>query len=396
VSFDGAKLLDAARAQLPRAVALRRRIHETPELGLDLPETTAALLDSLADLGLELARSSKTSGVVARLRGARSGPAVLLRADMDALPMPEDTGLPFASRVSGRMHACGHDAHTAMLACAARVLAGQRDALAGDVLFFFQPGEEGFAGARIMLGESLFDPREVKRAFALHIDPRVPVGRVASRAGALLASADSFSISVTGRGGHASMPHDALDPIPVACEIVQAIQSFVTRRIDAFDPAVISVTKIAAGTTGNVIPESAEMLGTIRATSPKARERAHAGLRQVVAGVGAAHGARVSVEIVEGYPVTVNDSAQSEFAREVVADVLGDGAYLALPAPLMGAEDFSFVLEKIPGAMLFLGVRPEDPSLRAPCHSNRMVLNEEGMAHGIAVHAALALRALAT
>jgi hippurate hydrolase len=276
------------------------------------------------------------------------------------------------------------------------VLAGQRDALAGDVLFFFQPGEEGFAGARIMLGESLFDPREVKRAFALHIDPRVPVGRVASRAGALLASADSFSISVTGRGGHASMPHDALDPIPVACEIVQAIQSFVTRRIDAFDPAVISVTKIAAGTTGNVIPESAEMLGTIRATSPKARERAHAGLRQVVAGVGAAHGARVSVEIVEGYPVTVNDSAQSEFAREVVADVLGDGAYLALPAPLMGAEDFSFVLEKIPGAMLFLGVRPEDPSLRAPCHSNRMVLNEEGMAHGIAVHAALALRALAT
>jgi hippurate hydrolase len=396
VSAESAKLLDDARAELPRAVALRRRIHENPELGLDLPETTAALLDSLADLGLELAHSSKTSGVVARLRGARSGPAVLLRADMDALPMPENTGLPFASRVSGRMHACGHDAHTAMLAGAARVLARHRSELAGDVLFLFQPGEEGFAGARIMLGESLFDPREVKRAFALHVDPRVPVGRLASRAGALLASADSFSISVTGRGGHASMPHDALDPIPVACEIVQAVQSFVTRRIDAFDPAVISVTKIDAGTTGNVIPESADMLGTIRATSPKARERAHAGLRQVAEGVCAAHGAKANVSIVEGYPVTVNDAAQSEFARAVVADLLGDGAYLALPAPLMGAEDFSFVLEKIPGAMLFLGVRPDDPSLRAPCHSNRMVLNEAGMAHGIAVHAALALRALAT
>ncbi len=396
MSVERAKLLDAARAELPRAVALRRRIHEKPELGLDLPETTAALLDSLGDLGLELAHSSKTSGVVARLRGARSGPTVLLRADMDALPMPEDTGLPFASRVPGRMHACGHDAHTAMLAAAARVLARHRDALSGDVIFFFQPGEEGFAGARIMLGESLFDPREVKRAFALHIDPRVPVGQVASRAGALLASADSFSISVTGRGGHASMPHDALDPIPVACEIVSAIQSFVTRRIDVFDPAVISVTKIASGTTGNVIPESAEMLGTIRATSPKARERAHAGLRQVVDGVCAAHGARALVAIVEGYPVTVNDAEQSEFARDVVADLLGGDAYVEMPAPLMGAEDFSFVLEKIPGAMLFLGVRPDNTSLRAPCHSNRMVLNEEGMAHGIAVHAALALRALAT
>jgi hippurate hydrolase len=396
VTVAGAILLDEARAELPRAIALRRRIHERPELGLDLPETTGAVLESLADLGLELRRSSATSGVVARLRGGSPGPAVLLRADMDALPMPEDTGLPFASRVTGRMHACGHDAHTAMLASAARVLTRHRAALRGDVLFFFQPGEEGFAGARVMLGESLFDPLEVKRAFALHIDPRVPVGRVASRPGSLLASADSFAISVTGRGGHASMPHDALDPIPVACEIVQAIQSFVTRRIDAFDPAVVSVTKIAAGTTVNVIPESAEMLGTIRATSPKARERAHDGLRQIAEGVAAAHGAKAKVSITQGYPVTVNDAAQSAFAREVVGEVLGERAYLEMPQPVMGAEDFSFVLEQIPGAMLFLGVRPDDSSLCAPCHSNRMILNEDGMAHGIALHAALALRALAT
>jgi hippurate hydrolase len=391
-----AKLLDEARAALPRAIELRRRIHERPELGLDLPETTAALLESLEDLGLELARSSATSGVVARLHGGSRGPTVLLRADMDALPMPEDTGLPFASRVTGRMHACGHDAHTAMLASAARLLVRHRESLRGDVLFLFQPGEEGFAGARVMLGEKLFDPSEVARAFALHIDPRVAVGRVASRAGSLLASADSFAISLTGRGGHASMPHDALDPIPIACEIVQAIQSFVTRRIDAFDPAVISVTKIAAGTTVNVIPESAEILGTIRATSPRARERSHAGLRQIAEGVAAAHGAKAKVTVLEGYPVTVNDAAQSEFARGVVRDLLGDSAYVAMPTPVMGAEDFSFVLEQIPGAMLFLGVRPEDPSLRAPCHSNRMVLNEEGMAHGIALHAALALRALAS
>ncbi len=395
MSAVGNRLLDEARAELPRAVALRRQIHASPELGLDLPQTTAAVLESLADLPLELERSRATSGVVARLRGGRPGPAVLLRADMDALPMPEDTGLLFASRAPGRMHACGHDAHTAMLASAARVLANRRDELAGDVLFFFQPGEEGFAGARIMLGEGLFDPAQVKRAFALHIDPRVPVGRVVSRPGALLASADSFQIELTGRGGHASMPHDALDPIPVACEIVTALSSFVTRRIDAFDPVVVSVTKIAAGTTGNVIPESAELLGTIRATSPRARELAQSGLRQIAEGVASAHGAKATVTLLEGYPVTVNDAEQTAFAQQVVTDLLGERAFTSLRSPLMGAEDFSYVLEEIPGAMMFLGVRPEDPAQCAPCHSNRMVLNEEGMTAGIAVHAALALRALA-
>jgi len=246
-----------------------------------------------------------------------------------------------------------------------------------------------------MLGESLFDPAEVAFAFALHIDPRVPVGRVASRAGSLLASADSFAVQIAGRGGHASMPHDALDPIPIACEIVSALQSFVTRRIDAFDPAVVSVTKIAAGTTGNVIPETAELLGTIRATSPRARERAHAGVLQIAEGVAAAHGAKAKVTLLEGYPVTINDDRAIALARRTSAALLGDSAFIDMPTPIMGAEDFSFVLERIRGAMLFLGVRPEDPGLRAPCHSNRMVLNEEGMAHGIALHVALAHAALA-
>jgi hippurate hydrolase len=389
------KLLAEAREELPRAVALRRRIHANPELGLDLPETTAAVLDSLADLDLELVRSRRTSGVFARLRGARPGPTVLLRADMDALPMPEDTGLAFASKNAGRMHACGHDAHTAMLAGAVRLIDRRRAELAGDVLFMFQPGEEGFAGAKIMLDEGLIDPSSVARAFAIHVDPRIPLGRVASKAGALLASADSFEIRLTGRGGHASMPHDTVDPVPVACEIVTAIQSFVTRRIDAFDPVVITVTKIAAGTTGNVIPESVEMLGTIRATSARARERAHAGLRRVVEGVAAAHDVKAGITLGMGYPVTVNDADAALFSREVARHVLGEDAYIAMPQPVMGAEDFSYVLERIPGAMLFLGVRPDDVATPAPCHSNRMLLNEEGMAAGIALHAGLALRALA-
>jgi hippurate hydrolase len=389
-------LLEEARAELPRAVALRRRIHKNPELGLELPETTAAVLESLAPLGLEVSRSRATSGFVARLRGARPGPSVLLRADMDALPMPENTGLAFASRHADRMHACGHDAHTAMLASAARVLHRRRESLAGDVLFLFQPGEEGFAGARVMLGEKLFEPGEVKRAFALHVDPRLTPGCVVSRPGALMASGDSFSIEVTGRGGHASMPHDALDPIPVACEIVTALQSFVTRRVDAFDPIVITVTRMRAGTTGNVIPETAELMGTIRATSARARERGHAGIRQVAEGVASAHGAKANVALMEGYPVTVNDAAQLAFARGVAVELLGERAFHEMPAPVMGAEDFSFVLEQIPGAMLFLGAGLGEPSLRAPCHSNRMQLDEDAMAAGIALHAALALRSQAS
>ena len=206
----------------------------------------------------------------------------------------------------------------------------------------------------------------MKRAFALHIDPRIPVGRLVSRPGALLASADSFQIELTGRGGHASMPHDALDPIPVACEIVTALSSFVTRRIDAFDPVVISVTKIAAGTTGNVIPESAELLGTIRATSPRARELAQSGLRQIAEGIASAHGAKATVTLLQGYPVTVNDAEQTAFAQQVVTDLLGERAFTSLRSPLMGAEDFSYVLEEIPGAMMFLGVRPEDPASVRP------------------------------
>ncbi len=389
------KLLTEAREELPLAVALRRRIHANPELGLDLPLTTAAVLESLAGIKLEITRSQGTSGLVARLRGARSGPTVLLRADMDALPMPEDTGLAFASRNAGSMHACGHDAHTAMLVGAVRLLDRHRDALSGDVLFMFQPGEEGFAGARVMLDEGLFDPTSIARAFAIHIDPRIPIGRIASKAGALLASADGLAIQLKGRGGHASMPHDTIDPVPVACEIVTAIQAFVTRRIDAFDPVVVTVTKIAAGTTGNVIPESVEMLGTIRSTSARARARAHEGLRRLVEGIAAAHEVEAKVTILEGYPVTVNDAAATDFARETAIEVLGENAYIPMPQPAMGAEDFSFVLERIPGAMVILGVRPDGIPQPAPCHSNRMLLNEEGMVAGIALHAGLALRSLA-
>ncbi|MCX5739524.1 MAG: amidohydrolase, partial [Proteobacteria bacterium] len=307
---------------------------------------------------------------VATLRGSRPGRTILLRADMDALPMTEETGLPFASQHDGRMHACGHDAHVAMLAGAARLLARRRDAFAGTVKLLFQPGEEGHGGARILIGEGLLDaePR-VDAAFAIHVDSSLPRGCIATRPGPILAAGDLISIDITGRGGHASMPHLTADPIPVACEIVMALQSLVTRRIDAFDPVVITITRIQAGSAGNVIPPTANLLGTIRSVSERARETAHEGVRRVAEGIAAAHGVDAEVHVVPGYPVTINHADFAAFARGVAAEVVGEGAIIDMRAPIMGAEDFSYVLQRVPGAIVFLGARPpEGPS--EPLHSS--------------------------
>ena len=380
-----------AQSLLPDIIDLRRRIHANPELGNDLPETTAAVLDAISDLDLEIRKSERTTGIVATLHGAKPGRRILLRGDMDALPMPEDNDLIFASKKPGVMHACGHDSHTAMLVGAAKVLKQHQNELAGSVDFFFQTGEEGFFGAREVLEEGLFDaPNSPDAVFALHITPLLDAGVFTGRPGPLLAAADTFEMTVRGKGGHASMPHDCLDPIPVACEIVQAFQTFVTRRVPAFDPIVLTVTKIEAGTTTNVIPEVANVLGTIRSTSEKSRALAHEGLGRLATMIGEAHEMEVEFEIRRGYPVTVNEGAFTEFAARTVRELFGEKAYRPMRSPMMGAEDFSYLLQRFPGAMLFLGVKPEDPSLAAPCHSNRMILNESAMAHGAALHVQVA------
>jgi hippurate hydrolase len=386
------RLLDEAKEQLPAAVALRRRIHRHPELGLELPATRQAVLEALADLGLEVELGRRSSSVLATLVGARPGRSILLRADMDALPLREDTGLEFASEIAGAMHACGHDAHVAMLVGAARMLAARRAELRGRVVFMFQPGEEGHHGARIMLEEGLLervDPPSA--AFAIHITPTIPAGIVATRGAALLAANDEFVIRIRGRGGHASMPHDALDPIPIACEVVQAMQSYVTRRVNAFDPAVLTVGKIEAGTTFNVIPETASLWGTLRTFSERTREQVRSDLPRLVEGIAAGHRATADVKLVAGYPVTVNDGGFADFSLAVARECLGEDKAFELPSPLMGAEDFSYVLQRIPGAMVFLGAAPHGAGPAAPNHSNRMVLDEDAFAAGIALNAAIAL-----
>ena len=388
-------LLDAGRALLPDAVELRRDIHAHPELGLELPRTQQAVLDRIAGLDLDVRHAWTTSSVVAELAGHPDGPTVPLRADMDALPLPEDNDLPYRSVVPDTMHACGHDAHTAMLVGTAHLLADRRDELGGTVRFMFQPGEEGHAGARFMIDEGVTDG--VDQAFAIHGTPNLPSGLVASRPGPMLASTDEFRIVVRGRGGHASTPHFANDPIPVACEIVTAMQTWVTRRIDVFKPVVITVTKVRSGTTTNVIPETAIITGTIRSVAAESRAAAVAGVGQVADGIAAAHGLAAEIEMTEGYPVTVNDAGRAAGVLATAAKLLGPKGAIEMPSPVMGGEDFSFVLQAVPGAMAFLGMCPEGADWRtaAPNHSNLMLIDESAMATGIAMYAAVALDAMA-
>lgn len=376
-------------------VALRRRLHSHPELGLNLPRTQAAVEEFLDGSGLRVRRGTALTSVVADLETGRPGPRILLRGDMDALEMTEETGLDFASEEEGRMHACGHDAHTAMLAGAARVLAGIRDELCGGVRFMFQPGEEGHGGAAVMIDEGVLEG--VDAAFALHVTPNLASGQLGVRPGPMLAATDEFVITFTGRGGHASSPHLATDPVPVAAEAVLAMQAMVTRTVDAFNPAVVTVGSLHAGTTSNVIPETAQLVGTIRTVDERVREGVTERVCRVVQGIADAHGCKVDVELDPGYPVTVNDPIFTQFLTEVAGDTIGADSVIEIPTPVMGAEDFSYVLAGVPGAMAFLGVCPPqepDPFAAPACHSNRMMLHEDAMATGVSLHLAVARRFL--
>ena len=399
-----AGLKDQVGGLMDSTIALRRNLHKWPEIGNSLPKTREQVLSALEGLPLDITLHETTSGIAAMLTGGKPGPTVMLRGDMDALPMPEDTDLDFASKTENCMHACGHDTHTSMLVSTAKLLSDRRSEIPGRVLFMFQPGEEGYHGAKFMLDEGLLNVSKlkdgsdspIKAAYALHITSSMPAGTVGTRSGPVMASSDTLSITITGRGGHASEPFRTLDPIPVACEIVQALQMMITRRIETFDPAVVTITKLIAGTTTNVIPETAKIEGTIRAVSEKTRNKVHDSIRRVAEGIAATYEMQASVEIKLGYPVTVNDAPSVDFALDVAESLLGEGKAVHMPSPIMGAEDFSYVLNQIPGAMVFLGGTPEglNPATAPPNHSNRVMFDEAAMAHGVALYSSLALRTL--
>ena len=399
-STSATSLLDDAVALAPGLAALRHHLHRIPEIGLRLPKTQARLLEALEGLGLEISTGTGLDSVVAVLRGGRPGPSVLLRGDMDALPVTEDSGEPFTSEHDGVMHACGHDMHVAGLVGAAQLLAARRDELAGSVVFMFQPGEEGDHGARLMIEEGVLEAagERVVAAYGIHVvSAMIPTRVVTGRPGSAMAAADQREVTVRGRGGHGSAPHLAADPVTVAAEIVLALQAAVTRQFDAHDPVVVSVGRIAAGTTDNVIPSTAELSATVRTFSPEQHAAIPERLRRLVEHIAAAHGLTADVDYIRGYPVTVNDLAEVVRAARVVTALTGADGYQEAARPVSGAEDFSYVLQEVPGAFLFLGAAPEGADLAtAPYnHSAGARFDDSALPVAAAVLAGLALDRLA-
>jgi amidohydrolase len=390
-----------AAAKLAEEIAdLRHAIHAEPEIGLALPRTQRKVLDALAGLPLEVSTGQAVSSVTAVLRGGRPGPVVLLRGDMDALPVTEETGLPYASAIPGVMHACGHDLHTAMLAGAARLLCARQAELPGTVIFMFQPGEEGYAGARYMISEGVLNAAGERpvAAYALHVTAnKPPCGVFSTRPGPMLAAADQITVTVHGRGGHASQPHRSADPIPAACEMVLALQTMVTRKFDVFDPVVITVGSFHAGTADNVIPDQARFLATARSYSPASRALLAEAVPRLITEIAAAHGLTAEAEYADEYPVTVNDAAEAAFALQTVTEVFGPDRGEQAQFPITGAEDFSFVLQEVPGAFVFLGACPpdRDPETAPTNHSAIATFDDAVLAEGTALYAELALRRLA-
>ncbi|MET9761970.1 M20 family metallopeptidase [Streptomyces sp. NPDC006372] len=380
-------------------VELRRALHREPEVGLNLPRTQERVLAALDGLPLEIGLGKGATSVTAVLRGSGEG-SVLLRADLDALPVQEQTGLAYASHVDGVMHACGHDLHTAMLVGAARLLSAHRDRLAGDVVFMFQPGEEGWEGARLMIDEGVLDAsgRRVDAAYALHVFSTLgPQGIVQSRPGPVLAALATLAVTVRGQGGHASAPHLARDPIVAAAEMITALQTMVTRRFDVFDPVVVTVGLVQAGSRSNVIPGEARFEASIRSFSPESAERMRAAATRLIHGIADAHEVEADVGYADGRPVTVNDSAETAFARGVVTETFGPDRYVSMTNPMTCTEDFSRVLAEVPGCLLALGARAPgaDPDRAAFNHSPYAEFDDAVLADGAALLAELAIHRLA-
>ncbi|HIY67736.1 MAG TPA: amidohydrolase [Candidatus Agrococcus pullicola] len=394
-AISGAQLRQAADAMLPDLVALRREIHQDPELGLALPRTQQRILDALGGVGgLELRVGTDLGSVIGIVRGELPGPTVLLRGDMDALPMKERTGLSYAA-TGDTMHACGHDLHVAGLVGAARLLAAHREQLRGSAVLMFQPGEEIGEGAKAMLAEGLLDVagERVSAAYAIHVVPG-DYGVFSTRSGPIMAGSMEFSVSVCGRGGHASAPHLTIDPIPVAAELVSALQAFVTRRVNVFDPAVLSVTSIqAGGEAKNVVPDSVDLAGSIRVLSHETQQLMQSELPTLIERICVAAGCSAEVAVEPLTPTTVNAPDTTDHAQAVLRSMFGPERLWESPAPVMGSEDFSYVLCEVPGTLLFLRATPRDVDLEtaAPNHSPHVLFDDSVLADQAAAMAGFAL-----
>src|SRR5215203_5641520 len=372
-------------------VALRRDIHREPELGFDTEKTAKKVLDALDGLPLEIQTGVAENGVVATLRGeGGGGPTIALRADMDALPIHEATDLPFASEIDGKMHACGHDGHTSMLVGAARALCRDhlRERLSGTVRFVFQPAEEGYAGGRAMVEEGVAD--DVRQIFALHLWPGLEFGAAATKAGPIMAASDAFEIKIKGSGGHGAMPHLTTDAVAIAALVVTALQTIVSREVDPVEPAVLTVGEIGAGSAFNIIPDRAHLGGTVRTLNDDLRQIMPRRMEELARGIAKGMQGDIDLDYTFSYPVTVNDEAAANLALDVAEDLFGGESVLELPSPSMGAEDFSYFLESMPGAFIWLGIGEDASGLHTP----KFAFDEDILPRGSALLAALAIAAV--
>jgi hippurate hydrolase len=390
-------LTEAREIQNDLAV-VRRHIHQEPEIGLDLPKTQAKILAALGGLGLEISTGKSLSSVTAVLRGGESEKTVLLRADMDALPVTELADLPYKSQIDGVMHACGHDLHVAMLIGAAKLLTKNKSKLNGDVVFMFQPGEEGFDGAGHMIKEGVLSAggRKADATYGLHVmSSSIPTGSFTTKPGTMMASSDELHVTVVGMGGHGSQPHTAKDPIPVAAEMVSALQLLITRSFSAFDPVVITVGQFHAGTKANIIPDTAEFQATIRTFSAENRSRIQIEAVRLCKSIAEGYGLKAEVEVVEQYPVTINNDAHAQFLGRVAAELFGNEGYMDMPNPIAGAEDYSRVLEEVPGSYAFLGASVDQDFTKSEVnHSPRAMFDDAVLYRGTALLSELAVRSL--
>jgi len=384
---------EAAEEIGPGVVADRRDIHQHPELGYHERRTSALVAARLQELGLSVRTGVGGTGVVGLLRGGKPGKTVLLRADMDALPIQEENQTAYASRSAGVMHACGHDAHTSMLLGVARLLVDRRDEIPGTVKFMFQPAEEGGGGARKMIEDGVLEDPPVDAAFGMHVDAERYVGQAALRPGPAMASADRFTITIHGKGGHAASPHRTVDPIVVGAQIISALQTIVSREVSPTEPAVVTVASLTSGTAHNVIPDSATILGTVRAYSSVVRQQIEDRLGEMVRGIGVAMRATADVDYRVGYPVLVNDAEKVDLVRTAMTELLGPGAVFVRD-PVMGAEDFAFILQNVPGAFMHLGVRSHSWKAARPIHTATFDLDEAALPVGVAAMTTIALKYL--
>lgn len=382
---------NAIRTVLPDITALRHHLHQNPELSEQEKKTSAYVAEHLRALGLDEVQTDVGGhGVVAELRGAQSGPTFALRADMDALPIQEESDLPYKSSNPGVMHACGHDGHTATLLGTAATLAQMRDQVHGTVRFLFQPAEENVTGAARMCAEDVMEG--VDAIVALHGWPGMKVGQIGVRSGPMMASSDTFDITIEGRGAHAAMPHVSVDPIVVGAQIVLALQTLASREISPVEPVVVTVAQFHAGTAYNIIPGSAQIKGTVRCLSSSLRASMPERIERVVAGICASLRASYQLHYTYGTGVTVNDEEMTALVSKVAAEILGAENVISLDSPSMGAEDFSVYLEHAPGMMFRLGVGAEKPPLHTPCYN----FGDEPLAPGIELFTRITLRYLET